>query len=79
MKVIFFAQAREAAGSAGFLLPVKAALTQPEFWALLIAASPGLAVFQKTARLARKETYLQADEMLHPGDEIAVLPPVSGG
>jgi len=39
---------------------------------MLVEMFPGLAVLQKSARIARRETYL-------PDDEIAVIPPVSGG
>jgi molybdopterin converting factor small subunit len=79
MKVLFFAQAREAAGRGDYILKTKKPVTEPEFWALLIAAFPALAPQQKTARLARGEAYLQKDELLHPNDEVAVIPPVSGG
>ncbi len=79
MKVIFFAQSRQAAGCAGSQLPAEHPLTANEFWDRLIAAYPGLAPLRKTSRLARNETYLDSDALLHPGDEIAVIPAVSGG
>jgi molybdopterin converting factor subunit 1 len=79
MKVLFFAQCREAAGCDNYFLKVEKTVTESEFWAALIEAFPGLAPYQKTARLARRETYLQKGEWLHPADEIAVIPPVSGG
>jgi len=72
MKVLFFAQSRQAAGCADCVLQPGHAWTQPEFWRMLVEMFPGLAVLQKSARLARRETYL-------PDDEIAVIPPVSGG
>ncbi len=79
MKILFFARAREAAGCAEFSLPTGSALTQADVWTALVAAFPALAEFQKTARMARNETYLLPGELLQPGDEIAVIPPVSGG
>jgi molybdopterin converting factor subunit 1 len=79
MKVLFFAQSREAAGCDDYFLEVEKPVTESEFWAALVDAFPGLASYQKTARLARRETYLQKGEWLHPADEIAVIPPVSGG
>jgi molybdopterin converting factor small subunit len=45
----------------------------------LVKALPGLSSLQKSVRLARGETYLQQGEPLQPDDEIAVIPPVSGG
>jgi len=79
MKVLFFAQSREAAGCDEFQLEVARPLTESEFWALLVKAFPKLASHQKTARLARHETYLLPHELLQPADELAVIPPVSGG
>ena len=79
MKVLFFAQSREAAGCDHYCLEVGRPVTESEFWALLVEAFPGLASLRKTARLARRETYLQEGEWLQPADEIAVIPPVSGG
>ncbi len=77
MKVIFFAQSRVAAGCGEFVLKAEQALSQDEFWQRLIAAFPMLE--RKGTRLARREEYLQPHEVIEPGDEIAVIPPVSGG
>jgi molybdopterin converting factor subunit 1 len=79
MKVLFFAQSRQAAGCDDYFLKVDKPVTESEFWAALVEAFPRLASHQKTARLARRETYLQKGEWLNPDDEIAVIPPVSGG
>lgn len=79
MKVIFFAQCRQLTGRDDYQLSLDQPVTEPEFWTALIAAFPSLSVCRKTARLARHEAYLQGDELLHPGDEIAIIPPVSGG
>jgi molybdopterin converting factor subunit 1 len=79
MKVLFFAQSRDAAGCVDYLLKVAQPVTEAEFWALLIEAFPALASQQKSARLARHGAYLQKHEILNPDDEIAIIPPVSGG
>ena len=79
MKALFFAQCRLVTGRDDYLLKSERPLTQREFWSYLIEAFPGLAVHQKTSRLARHEVYLCGDELLHPTDEIAIIPPVSGG
>ncbi len=79
MKVLFFAQSRLAAGCAEYELKVAAPIPATEFWERLVAALPGLATLRKSSRLTRCETYLEAGDLLHPGDEIAVIPPVSGG
>jgi len=79
MKVLFFAQSREAAGCGQCLLKIEKPVTESEFWAALIEALPGLAAQAKSARLARQETYLEPGDVIQPTDEIAVIPPVSGG
>ena len=79
MKVLFFAQCREAAGCDEGVLRVENPVTKTEFWAALVDAFPGMDAHQKTARLARRESYLQEGELLDPTDEIAVIPPVAGG
>ena len=79
MNVLFFAQSREAAGCDRAELKATSPLTQAEFWHALVAAYPSLAAHRKSARLARNEAYLRGDELLQPGDEIALIPPVSGG
>ena len=79
MKVLLFAQCREAAGRDDFFLEIERPVTESEFWAALVKIFPGLASLQKSARLARRETYLEKGGILHPDDEIAVIPPVSGG
>lgn len=54
-------------------------MTQPELWSRLIERFPGLAAQRQGTRLARSESYLEAADVLHPEDEVAVIPPVSGG
>jgi molybdopterin converting factor small subunit len=79
MDVLFFAQGRQAAGCDRWHLEIDRALSQKEFWTRLVEAFPGVAPLQKSARLARRECYLAEADLLGPDDEIAVLPPVSGG
>ncbi len=79
MKVLFFAQARQTTGCSDYLLQADSPLSLDQFWAHLVTTFPSLASLQKSTRLARNETYLQTDELLYPDDEIALIPPVSGG
>jgi len=79
VKVLFFAQSREAAGCDHAEVKADAPLPQADFWHALVELYPALAVHRKTARLARNEAYLLEDELIQPGDEIAIIPPVSGG
>ncbi len=79
-RVMFFAGTRVAAGVetcdvewAGEEVSVD------EFWELLVGLHPGLAPFRGSVRLARNHGYLEAGECIRKGDEIALIPPVSGG
>ena len=79
MHILFFAQVKDAAGLAEWDLPVTGALTTGELWDRIIAAHPGLRVFQKTTRLARNGEYTDATDRFTDADEVALIPPVSGG
>jgi molybdopterin converting factor small subunit len=79
MKIIFYAQSRQAAGCAETNLKIENAISILEFWQRLLANFPALAPIQKSARLARDESYLEPADLLQPNDEISVIPPVSGG
>jgi molybdopterin synthase sulfur carrier subunit len=78
--VTFFAAARDAAGCDSAEISWEgAARSAGEFWALLDARFPRLAASRSGMRLARNLEYLAEDGVVHPGDEVAVIPPVSGG
>jgi molybdopterin converting factor subunit 1 len=78
MKVLFFAQLREAAGMESADLAADG-LTDDGLWVLLVARWPGLAAHRANVRLARNGVYAAAGEMFRAGDEVALIPPVSGG
>ena len=48
-------------------------------WRRLIEAHPGLARHRSAVRLARNAEYAGPEERFHDADEVALLPPVSGG
>ncbi|MCU0793885.1 MAG: MoaD/ThiS family protein [Opitutaceae bacterium] len=79
MRVLYFAQARRLAGTDREEFPVPSTLSTDAFWALLLARHPALAPLRPVTRLARDEAFLPADATLAPDDEIALIPPVSGG
>ena len=45
----------------------------------LAADHPGLAALQSTVLYAVNREYVTAEHPLRPGDELALIPPVSGG
>jgi molybdopterin converting factor subunit 1 len=79
VKMIYFAQAREAAGTKGeeFNLDkqssVKTALSKA------FEAHPKLRALEKSIKVVLNEEITQEDAPLQEGDRIALLPPVVGG
>lgn len=80
MQILFFAEAKRAAGGrCGLLLTVDEPIDGGEIWRRLIATFPELAAIRPMTRLARNGTFASPGEQFHPGDEVALIPPVSGG
>lgn len=79
MKILFFAQARQATLCSELDLPVEAPLSAPELWSLLETRFPSLKPLRRSTRLARNCIYASPDEIFHDPDEVALIPPVSGG
>jgi molybdopterin converting factor subunit 1 len=79
VKVILFAALREAAGqeSATLLLPEGASLAM--VWPRLLQRFPQLKGFEPSVAWAVNHAYAKLDALLKDGDEVAVLPPISGG
>ena len=48
-------------------------------WRALIDAHPGLAHFRATVRLAKNSAYAAPGDRFCDADEVALIPPVSGG
>jgi len=79
MKVLFFAGSRELSGVAEADLAITEKLSATEVWDRLIREYPKLAGLRTSARLAQNGAYSAADSEFTNGDEVAVIPPVSGG
>lgn len=79
IKVLFFASARTAAGCAETQLPCHEGMDEDGFWTLLLAAHPSLAPHRGATRLALNCEYPGSGARFRPGDEVALIPPVSGG
>ena len=79
MRVLYFAQARLATTLPEESLKTSTTLSAEKLWEELIRRHPKLATLQSSCRLARNGRFLLPNESLEPGDEVAVLPPVSGG
>jgi molybdopterin converting factor subunit 1 len=81
VRVLFFAAVRDAAEceSAEVSWDGDAALTTEELWEKLEARFPRVTPLRRGLRLARNLEYLAEPEALFSGDEVALIPPVSGG
>jgi molybdopterin converting factor subunit 1 len=79
IKVLFFAQMREAFGAAAHEVEIRKGATLKEL-ILHVLESPALMPFRKVPLMfaVNAETVAE-DYVLSDGDEVAVLPPTSGG
>ena len=80
LRVLFFASARQATGCAeATVVCEREGICQAVFWERLLANYPSLASLRGSVRVAKNCEYLAGDEDFRPGDEAALIPPVSGG
>lgn len=79
MRVLFFAQVKDAVGVAETDLKISGSPGIEATWDRLIERYPKLAAFRKTTRLARNGEYADAQTTFADADEVALIPPVSGG
>ena len=79
IRVRLFALQRELAGTREVPLELEAGSTVESAWAALVARYPILAPGRPSVRFARNGEYVDATEPLADGDEVACIPPVSGG
>ena len=77
--VLLFAAAREAAGRGRLEVPYREGLTAAEVWDALQSRSPALAPLAGSVSVAVNHRFVPRDTVLAAGDELAFLPPVSGG
>ncbi len=79
MRVLFFAHLKDATGAAELELTISETLDTDALWQALLTVQPRLAKFRPTTRLARNGEYADALTRFQDGDELALIPPVSGG
>jgi molybdopterin converting factor subunit 1 len=78
VKVRFFGAAADLAGTRETELQ-SGETTLEELWSLLAERHPDLSPMRNNLAFAVNEEYARGDDLVRPGDEVAVLPPVSGG
>ena len=79
MRILFFAHLQEVTGCSEFRLEPSTPLPADAVWSELLQVFPGLNPSRAFVRLARNWEYASPETMFHPGDEVALIPPVSGG
>ena len=77
--VRLFARQRELAGWRLRTFELPDAATVAQAWDRLVDELPALGPGRDSVRFARNTTYVDADERLADGDELAIIPPVAGG
>lgn len=79
MKVLFFAQIRDFTGCDAANMETRGGVTADAVWQRLEQEFAGIEKFRSTTRLARNGVFASADEQFADSDEVALIPPVSGG
>ena len=77
--VRLFARLRDIAGSGEMPREIPAGATTGTVWKQLTGEFPDLAAYERSMSSALNADYARMDAEVHDGDEIAFLPPVSGG
>lgn len=79
VRIRLFAVQRELAGTREVALDLPEGGTVADAWEALVALHPSLAPGRDSVRFARNGKYADATTGLTDGDEVAMIPPVSGG
>ena len=79
VNVLLFGAAADRAGTRQTKVPINHGATLGELWSVLADQHPGLAPMRETLAFAVNSEYARMEDTVSTGDEVAVLPPVSGG
>jgi len=79
VKVLFFGRLKEVVGQSEESLDLANASTIEQLFALYSERVPEFRKYRSSVVASRNQEFASWDTVLHPGDEIAFLPPVSGG
>jgi molybdopterin converting factor subunit 1 len=74
-----FARLRDLAGSGELVRDVPHPATVQSVWRALVTEMPALAEYERTMSVAVNADYSRMNASVNEGDEVAFLPPVSGG
>ncbi|XP_029693609.1 molybdopterin synthase sulfur carrier subunit [Takifugu rubripes] len=82
VSILYFAKSAELTGVKAEEIPAPTPLSSQQLWGLLLQRHPRLSVLQGQVVLAVRQQYIAIDDQpvtLGDGDEVAVVPPLSGG
>ena len=79
VRIRLFAVQRELAGTREVAAELADGATVDDAWLALVERHPVLAPGRPSVRFARNGEYADAGTVLEDGDEVAMIPPVSGG
>ncbi|GIV69334.1 molybdopterin converting factor subunit 1 [Caldilinea sp.] len=79
IQVRLFATLRQLAGWSQQTIEVPDGATLEQALAIIDERFPALAIGSRTFYAAVNQEYAKGDQVLRPGDEVAIFPPVSGG
>ena len=78
-RVLFFGKLKEIAGSAEQSVELRSGATIADLFESFAHRAPALASYRSSVVASRNQEFAPWTTILEPGDEIAFLPPVSGG
>lgn len=79
VRLLFFAVLRDLTGKAEALLDLPEGTRAVDVWNQLRGEYQSLAGYRHPPLAAVNEQYVQPEEFLHDGDDLAFIPPVAGG
>ncbi len=79
VELLLFAEGRTAAGRASVRLELPTGASIDDLWGVVERACPALLRFRAASRIAVNREFADAATRIREGDEVALIPPVSGG
>jgi molybdopterin converting factor subunit 1 len=79
VKVRLFARLRDIAGASELSRDLRSGATIGDLWRQLAGEFPEMARYERSISTAINADYARMDQVVGEGDEVAFMPPVSGG
>ena len=81
IKVLFFAKSREIVGINEANIKIRPRLSGKDLLENILAAFPNLKILHDNFLLSVNQEYIENEQLIEVcyGDEVAVIPPISGG